>query len=157
MASRRWPRPVVAGPGVDRERQTRVLGEVRGTGARRVVIDGIDAFRQAMVFPGRLKPFFTALSRRLAGGKNSRLYRRLVYELQIADDVSAFQNGGKLGGEFQISATARTGRTLAELEALERAIAAHPDQWVMFQNVWPSEPVDPVRVLGEPGFTSRGV
>jgi zinc protease len=59
-----------------------------------------------------------ALSRLLAGGKNSRLYRRLVYELQIADDVSAFQNGGRLGGEFQISATARTGRTLAELEAV---------------------------------------
>jgi zinc protease len=60
----------------------------------------------------------TALSRLLAGGKNSRLYRRLVYELQIADDVSAFQNGGRLGGEFQVSATARTGRTLAELEAV---------------------------------------
>ena len=60
----------------------------------------------------------TALSRLLAGGKNSRLYRRLVYELQIADDVSAFQNGGRLGGEFQISATARSGRTLAELEAV---------------------------------------
>ncbi|HET6522734.1 MAG TPA: ATPase domain-containing protein [Geminicoccaceae bacterium] len=43
----------------------RLLDEVRGTGARRVVIDGIDAFRHAMVFPGRLRPFFTALSRRL--------------------------------------------------------------------------------------------
>jgi zinc protease len=58
----------------------------------------------------------TALSRLLAGGKNSRLYKRLVYELQIADDVSASQNGGRLGGEFQISATARTGHTLVELE-----------------------------------------
>jgi zinc protease len=58
----------------------------------------------------------TALSRLLAGGKNSRLYKRLVYELQIADDVSAFQNGGKLGGEFQVIATARTGHSLAELE-----------------------------------------
>ncbi|NUM79012.1 insulinase family protein, partial [candidate division KSB1 bacterium] len=28
----------------------------------------------------------------LAGGKNSRLYKRLVYDLQIAQDVSAFQN-----------------------------------------------------------------
>ena len=27
----------------------------------------------------------------LAGGKNSRLYKRLVYDLQIAQDVSAFQ------------------------------------------------------------------
>jgi zinc protease len=60
----------------------------------------------------------TALSRLLAGGKNSRLFRRLVYELQIADDVSAFQSGGALGGEFQVSATARSGYTLAELEAV---------------------------------------
>jgi zinc protease len=58
----------------------------------------------------------TALARLLTGGKNSRLYNRLVYELQIADDVSAFQSGGRLGGEFQISATARSGHTLAELE-----------------------------------------
>ena len=27
----------------------------------------------------------------LAGGKNSRLYKRLVYDMQIAQDVSAFQ------------------------------------------------------------------
>jgi zinc protease len=53
----------------------------------------------------------TALARLLTGGKNSRLYQRLVYELQIADDVSAFQSGGRLGGEFQISATARSGVT----------------------------------------------
>jgi len=57
-----------------------------------------------------------ALGRVLAGGKNSRLYKRLVYELQIADDVSAGQNGGKLNGDFQITATARAGHTLAELE-----------------------------------------
>jgi zinc protease len=62
-----------------------------------------------------------ALSRLLAGGKNSRLYRRLVYELQIADDVNATQFGGRLSGEFQINATARAGHTLDELE---RAILA---------------------------------
>jgi zinc protease len=58
----------------------------------------------------------TALARLLAGGKNSRLFTRLVYELQIADDVSAWQSGGRLGGEFQLSATARSGVPLAELE-----------------------------------------
>lgn len=30
---------------------------------------------------------------------------------------------------------------------LERAIGETPDQWVMFQRVWPSAPVDPVRVF----------
>ena len=34
------------------------------------------------------------LSYVLAGDKNSRLYKRLVYELQVAQDVSAFQNSG---------------------------------------------------------------
>ncbi|MCK9407963.1 MAG: pitrilysin family protein [Bacteriovoracaceae bacterium] len=52
----------------------------------------------------------------LAGGKNSRLYKKLVYELQIAQDVSAFQASAKLGSIFVISSTARAGHTLAEIE-----------------------------------------
>ena len=52
----------------------------------------------------------------LAGGKNSRLYKRLVYEMQIAQDVSAFQQSGALGSQFQIIATARSGHTAAELQ-----------------------------------------
>ena len=43
----------------------------------------------------------------LTGGKNARLYRRLVYELQIAQDVQAFQNSRPLGSLFIINATAR--------------------------------------------------
>ena len=52
----------------------------------------------------------------LAGGKNSRLYKRLVYDTQIAQDVTAFQQSGALGSEFQIIATARRGHTAAELQ-----------------------------------------
>ena len=51
----------------------------------------------------------------LAGGRSSRLYRRLVYELQIATDVVAFQDGGRLDGKFELWATARPGHDLAEL------------------------------------------
>jgi zinc protease len=52
----------------------------------------------------------------LAGGKSSRLYKRLVYDTQMAQDVSAFQQSGALGSSFNIIATARPGRTIAELQ-----------------------------------------
>jgi len=52
----------------------------------------------------------------LAGGKNSRLYKRLVYEMQIAQDVSAFQASAALSSSFQIIATPRPGHTVAELQ-----------------------------------------
>ncbi len=54
----------------------------------------------------------------LAGGKNSRLYKRLVYDLQIAQDVSAFQLSADFSSSFWIIATARAGHTLAELESV---------------------------------------
>ncbi len=52
----------------------------------------------------------------LAGGKSSRLYKRLVYELQIANQVNAYQDGGRLDGKFVIFSTARPGHDLNELQ-----------------------------------------
>ena len=52
----------------------------------------------------------------LAGGRSSRLYRRLVYELQIASDVVAFQDGSRLDGKFELWVTARPGHALGELQ-----------------------------------------
>ena len=52
----------------------------------------------------------------LAGGKNSRLYKRLVYDMQIAQDVSAFQASAALSSSFMIIATARPGHTAEELQ-----------------------------------------
>jgi zinc protease len=56
------------------------------------------------------------LSSVLTGGKNSRLYKRLVYEEQMAQDVSAFQSSGALGSSFMVIATARRGRTVDEMQ-----------------------------------------
>jgi zinc protease len=53
----------------------------------------------------------------LAGGKGSRLYRSLVYDKQIAQDVAAFNNSRELAGQFQITATAKPGVKLEDLEA----------------------------------------
>ena len=52
----------------------------------------------------------------LAGGKNSRLYKRLVYDLQIAQDVSAGQNSQALSSFFLIEATPQPGHTVEELQ-----------------------------------------
>ncbi|MGH7528864.1 MAG: M16 family metallopeptidase [Gemmatimonadales bacterium] len=54
----------------------------------------------------------------LANGKNSRLYKRLVYDLQIAQDVAAFQSSSRLSSQFFIIATARAGHNLTELQTV---------------------------------------
>jgi len=61
----------------------------------------------------------------LGGGRSSRLYKKLVYEKQIAQNVSAQQYSLILGSIFQIEATARPGHTAEELErAIEEELAA---------------------------------
>jgi zinc protease len=73
----------------------------------------------AWLSPAGLRPGdaeMSVLAGLLTRGKNSRLYKRLVYDLQIAQDVTAYQNGERYSGMFLIMATARTGHTLAEIE-----------------------------------------
>jgi zinc protease len=72
------------------------------------------------------------LSSVLTGGKNSRLYKRLIYDTQMAQEVTAYQGSGALGSSFQIIATARPGHTVAEMqqaidEEIERLKRQPPD------------------------------
>ncbi len=61
----------------------------------------------------------------LGGGRASRLYKRLVYEKQLAQDVSVFQYSLQLGSIFWVQATARPGHTAEDLEkAIDDEIAA---------------------------------
>lgn len=67
----------------------------------------------------------------LADGKNSRLYTRLVYEDQIATDVSAFVQTGEIASMFIVSATANPDGDLSVVEAaldeeFERLLADGP-------------------------------
>jgi zinc protease len=55
----------------------------------------------------------------LGGGKSSRLYKKLVYEKQMALDVEAEQQSLTLGSVFQVQVTARPG---VKPEDLEKAI-----------------------------------
>jgi len=55
----------------------------------------------------------------LGDGKNSRLYKRLVYQDQIATDVDVGLGPFEIGSQLMIEATAKAG---GDLQALERAI-----------------------------------
>jgi zinc protease len=83
-----------------------------------------DRVPQARVYklwniPPSTKPDFDYLnlaSDVLASGKTSRLYKRLVYDEQIATDVTAAVSPNEIGSTFQIFATARPGGDLRKVE-----------------------------------------
>jgi zinc protease len=88
---------------------------------RRVVPDRIELPRAYMAWltspifkPGDADAEIAAQV--LGGGRASRLYQKLVYEKQIAQNVEAYQQSLLLGSQFQIDATARPGHTPEELE-----------------------------------------
>jgi zinc protease len=61
---------------------------------------------------GKDDAFLDVLGDILSGSKNSRLYKNLVHEKELAQDVSAFQFSGKAGGNFMIIVTAKKGISL---------------------------------------------
>jgi zinc protease len=60
-----------------------------------------------------------ALSQILTDGKNSRLYKRLVYDQKVAQSVSAFNYAQLLSGDFFVQVTARPD---TDLRTMERAV-----------------------------------
>jgi zinc protease len=58
------------------------------------------------------------LGRIMGQGKTSRLYKRLVYDLKLAQDVSVSNPAQEIGGKFTITVTAAPGKTLDEIEPL---------------------------------------
>ncbi len=65
------------------------------------------------------------LAQVLANDKNSRLYKKLVYDLQIAQDVSAFQDGSRLDGKFQLDVTPKPGQKVADIDRIVKAEIAN--------------------------------
>jgi zinc protease len=61
-------------------------------------------------------PVLDVLADILTGSKNSRLYKRLVFDDEIAQDVSSFQYSGNFGGMFMIISTAKPNVTLERIK-----------------------------------------
>jgi zinc protease len=97
----------------------------------------------------------------LAGGKTSRLYRRLVYEERLATEVAGSHNSREIGSFFQLVATAAPGRTLAELnraidEELQRLCAGGPTAVEMERSVAQAEAHFVFRLQTVGGFGGKG-
>ena len=60
----------------------------------------------------------------LAGPRTARLTKALVYDLQSAATVSAFNRGAENSGSFGVSVTPRPGHTLTEVEATADSVIA---------------------------------
>jgi zinc protease len=86
----------------------------------------------------------------LQEGKASRLYKALVYDKPLAQEVSAMQSSGDLGSHFQVEAIARPGVPLEKLEeAIDAEIARVRDARVS------REELDRARNQYETAFVTR--
>ncbi len=61
------------------------------------------------------------LAQVLANDKNSRLYKKLVYDLQVVQSVRAFQESSRLTGKFQVDVLPKPGQATADIDKLVQA------------------------------------
>jgi len=114
----KWFGDVMAGP---RPEPSTIPGAALTGVQRRTVTDRVQLPRLTLAWltPRMYAPGDAALdllSSVLADGKNSRLYKRLVYDMQIAQSVVAFQASHALSSYFLIQATPRPGHSIEELQ-----------------------------------------
>ena len=64
------------------------------------------------------EPALSLLAEVLTGGKSSRLYKKLVYDLKVAQSVRAGSDERAYGGEFSISVMVKPGHTIEEVRKL---------------------------------------
>ena len=116
--ARRYFGEIPSGPPVSHQRSW----VAKLTGRHREVVE--DRVPQARVYKIWNVPGYgttTADQLRLAAGilssgKSSRLYKRLVYDDQVATHVSAYLDEREIGSQFVIAATARADRDLKTVE-----------------------------------------
>jgi len=109
----------------------RAAPEVRLTASKRISMEAKIQQPQLWVAypsPANFAPGdreLDVLANILGNGKSSRLYKRLVYDLKIAQSVSASQSSQLLASDFEITASPMPGHSLDEILAvIDEEIAA---------------------------------
>ncbi len=110
--------PIPSGPPIDRLKSW--VPPLNGV-VRARIDDNVSLPRLYMAWPtpALYQPGdaeFDILASVLASGKSSRLYKSLVYDKQIAQDVNAYQESKEIAGSFNIVVTAKEGQSLANIE-----------------------------------------
>ena len=113
----KWFGDVKAGP---RPEPVTIPGVALGGVQKKTITDRVQLPRLylAWLTPPLYAPGDAALdmlSSVMAGGKNSRLYKRLVYDMQIAQSVEAAQASNVLSSYFLIDVMPRPGHTIEEV------------------------------------------
>ena len=124
---------IPAGPAINRLQTwiPKLNGEKRMTAEDRVSLPRIYIAWHTPAYYAAGDAELDILGSVLSQGKTSRLYKSLVYEKQIAQDVRAYQSSRELGSNFQIEVTAKPGRGLEEIEkAVEKELDALKDSGV---------------------------
>ena len=110
------PGPPIAHPKVAIARMT---GEKRATVEDRVPQARLYKVWNVPEFGTASSDYLKLVGRVLSSGKSSRLYKRLVYDDQIATNVTARVDDGEISGQFIIEATAKRGH---DPKAVEKAV-----------------------------------
>lgn len=110
--------PIVKGP--PPPVKTKAVAPVLDGEKRLVVEADVELARVIVSWP--TPPWFAPgdaeldlLAQVLSNGKTSRLYKRLVHDLQIAQDVSAYQSSSQLSSQFEVTATLKKGKSTDEV------------------------------------------
>jgi zinc protease len=104
-------------PGGSRALQPCPIETPRPRSVDLVLHDRVELERIYLIWPAVFhfhpdEPALLLLADILARGRASRLYRKLVIEAQIAQDVTAYHSGRELAGSFGIVATLRPSRPI---------------------------------------------
>jgi zinc protease len=115
-------------PGPPVAHQKAWIAKMRGT-HREITQDRVPLPRIYMVwnvpqFGSADADYLGLVSSILGNGKTSRLYKRLIYDDQIASDVTVYTDEREIGGQFVVQVTALSRHTLDEIEkAIDEEVA----------------------------------
>jgi zinc protease len=112
---------IPAGPPISHPKVSiaKMTGETRATVEDRVPQARLYKVWNVPEFGAAPADYLKLAARVLSSGKSSRLYKRLVYDDQIATGVNAYVEDNEIGGQFAIEATAKQGQ---DPKAVEKAV-----------------------------------